>query len=148
MTASPKVVACPSCGQKNRIPLTGKGTPVCGSCGKPVPWIVDAGDQDFAEVVQNSRVPVLVDLWAPWCGPCRQVSPVLEQLAAEKAGEIKLVKIDADQAPELSRRFGIRSIPTLMVFRDGQAIATQVGAAPASVLRPWLDDALENRSAK
>ncbi|WP_328997820.1 thioredoxin TrxC [Kribbella sp. NBC_00709] len=144
MTAQAEIVSCPHCGQKNRVRGTGDGKPVCGRCGKPLPWIVDAGDQDFAKVVEQSRTPVLVDVWAPWCGPCRMVSPVLEQLASEKAGEIKLVKINADQAPEVSRRFDIRSIPTLMVFRQGEAIATQTGAAPAAVLRPWLEDALRN----
>ncbi|TDW86507.1 thioredoxin TrxC [Kribbella sp. VKM Ac-2566] len=144
MTAEADIVSCPHCGQKNRVQATGDGKPVCGKCGKPLPWVVNAGDQDFAKVVEQSRIPVLVDVWAPWCGPCRMVSPVLEQLATEKAGDIKLVKINADDAPELSRRFDIRSIPTLMVFRSGEAVATQIGATPAAVLRPWLEDALSN----
>jgi thioredoxin 2 len=148
MSAQPAIVSCPHCGQKNRVQATGDGKPVCGRCGKPLAWIVDAGDQDFAKVVEQSRIPVLVDVWAPWCGPCRMVSPALEQLATEKAGQIKLVKINADEAPEVSRRFEIRSIPTLMVFRYGEAIATQTGAAPAAVLRPWLEDALSNRFVK
>jgi thioredoxin 2 len=83
-------------------------------------------------------------VWAPWCGPCRMVSPVLEQLATEKAGQLKLVKINADEAPDVSRHFDIRSIPTLMVFRQGKPTATHIGAAPAAVLRPWLEDALSN----
>jgi thioredoxin 2 len=144
MTTEAEIISCPHCGQKNRVQATGDGKPVCGKCGKPLPWVVNAGDQDFAKVVEQSRIPVLVDVWAPWCGPCRMVSPVLEQLATEKAGDLKLVKINADQAPELSRRFDIRSIPTLMVFRSGAAVATQIGAAPAAVLRPWLEDALSN----
>lgn len=148
MTSRPDIVSCPLCGQKNRVQATGTGKPVCGRCGKPLPWIVDAGDADFAEVVERAGIPVLVDVWAPWCGPCRMVSPVLEQLATEKAGELKLVKINADQAPEISRRFDIRSIPTLMVFRSGEAIATRTGAAPATALRPWLEDALSNRFVK
>jgi thioredoxin 2 len=144
MTTEAEIISCPHCGQKNRMQATGDGKPVCGKCGKPLPWVVNAGDQDFAKVVEQSRIPVLVDVWAPWCGPCRMVSPVLEQLATEKAGDLKLVKINADEAPELSRRFDIRSIPTLMVFRSGAAVATQIGAAPAAVLRPWLEDALSN----
>ncbi|MGW6194697.1 thioredoxin [Kribbella sp. NPDC055110] len=148
MAARSDIVSCPHCGQKNRVQATGDGKPVCGKCGKPLPWVVDAGDRDFADVVELSRIPVLVDVWAPWCGPCRMVSPVLEQLATEKAGELKLVKINADEAPEVSRQFDIRSIPTLMVFRNGRAIATQIGAAPVAVLRPWLEDALSNRSGR
>ncbi|MER7243448.1 thioredoxin [Kribbella sp. NPDC000426] len=138
------IVSCPHCGQKNRVQATGDGKPVCGKCGKPLPWMVNAGDKDFAEVVEMSNIPVLVDVWAPWCGPCRMVSPVLEKLAAEKAGQIKLVKINADEAPDVSRHFDIRSIPTLMVFRGGKPTATHIGAAPAAVLRPWLEDALSN----
>ena len=142
MTMSSNVVKCPHCGQKNRVASSAGGKPVCGKCAKPVPWIVDGGDADFFEVVESSATPVLVDVWAPWCGPCRMVSPVLETLATEKAGELKLVKINADEAPDLSRRFDIRSIPTLMVFRSGRPVATYTGAAPARVLRPWLEGAL------
>ena len=137
-----EIVSCPHCGQKNRVQATGDGKPVCGQCGKPLPWMVNAVDKDFAEVVEMSNIPVLVDVWAPWCGPCRMVSPVLETLATEKAGQIKLVKINADEAPDISRHFDIRSIPTLMVFRQGKPVATHIGASPAAVLRPWLDDAL------
>lgn len=137
------MITCPHCGRRNRVPAVADGTPRCGQCKEPLPWIVDAGDNDFAEVVEMSKLPVLVDLWAPWCGPCRMVSPVLEQLATEKAGQIKLVKVNADNAPELSRRFDVRSIPTLMVFRAGRPVSTKVGAAPAAALRPWLEDALK-----
>ena len=140
-------VQCPHCGRRNRVPAAAEGTPRCGQCKNPLPWMVDAGDNDFAEVVEQASIPVLVDLWAPWCGPCRMVSPVLEQLATEKAGEVKLVKINADEAPALSQRFNVRSIPTLLVFRDGKVAAEQVGAAPAHVLRPWLEDALHKEPA-
>jgi len=112
-----------------------------------LPWIVDAGDNDFAEVAEQATVPVLVDVWAPWCGPCRMVSPVLEQLATEKAGELKLVKVNADEAPQISQRFGVQAIPTLLVLRNGQVVAQQVGAAPAQVLRPWLEDAMHKEPA-
>jgi len=83
-----------------------------------------------------------VDLWAPWCGPCRMVSPALEQLAGERAGRIKLVKVNVDESPRLQQRFGIQSIPTLMLLRDGKVIARQVGAAPVDTLRAWLDQSL------
>jgi thioredoxin 2 len=142
-----KVVTCPNCQRRNRVPAAAEGTPRCGNCQQPLPWIVDAGDNDFAEVVEQAGLPVLVDLWAPWCGPCRMVSPVLEQLATEKAGQVKLVKVNADEAPGLSQRFDVRSIPTLMVFRHGQVVATQIGAAQASALRPWLEGALTKEPA-
>ena len=74
------VVRCQNCGRRNRVPPTATGTPHCGNCHQPLPWIVDAGDQDFAEIAEQAAVPVLVDLWAPWCGPCRMVSPALAQL--------------------------------------------------------------------
>jgi thioredoxin 2 len=140
-------IECPHCGKRNRVPAAAEGTPRCGQCKNPLPWIVDAGDNDFAEVVEQASLPVLVDLWAPWCGPCRMVSPVLEQLATETAGEVKLVKINADEATVLSQRFDVRSIPTLMVFRDGKVVAEQIGAASAQALRPWLEDALHKQPA-
>jgi thioredoxin 2 len=121
--------------------------PRCGKCRQPLPWIVDAGDGNFAEVVEQGTMPVLVDVWAPWCGPCRLISPVLEQLAIEKAGEVKLVRVNADEAPELSRRFNIASIPTLLVLRGGQVVAERIGAASVPTLRPWLEDAVKKEPA-
>ena len=85
---------------------------------------------------------MLVDFWADWCGPCRMVSPVLDQLARERAGSVKLVKVDVDRSPGLSRRFDVQAIPTLMVIVDGKVAARQAGAAPAGALRSWLDGAL------
>jgi thioredoxin 2 len=124
------------------VPAAAAGTPRCGSCHRPLPWIVNAGDDSFAEVAEKSAVPVLVDLWAPWCGPCRMVSPALAQLAAERAGKLKLVKVNVDESPRLRQRFGVQSIPTLMVLRGGEVIARQVGAAPANALRSWLEQSL------
>ncbi len=136
------LIKCPHCGRTNRVPAAASGTPRCGNCHKPLPWIVNAGDGTFAEVAEQSTVPVLVDLWAPWCGPCRMVSPALAQLATERAGSLKLVKVNVDESPQLQQRFGIQSIPTLMLLRGGEVIARQVGAAPADVLRSWLDRSL------
>ncbi|MFC3897143.1 thioredoxin [Lentzea rhizosphaerae] len=135
-------LACPDCGKTNRIPVAAQGKPKCGNCGRPLPWIVDALDDDFAEVAEQADVPVLVDLWATWCGPCRMVSPVLDQLAHERAGDIKLVRVDVDRAPRLSQRFDVRAVPTLMILRAGEVIARQPGALPAPQLRAWLGDAL------
>ncbi|WP_411376032.1 thioredoxin [Arthrobacter sp. MPF02] len=138
----PTLTACPSCGKTNRIPAQSAGQPRCGNCKAGLPWIVSAGDADFAAVAERSPVPVLVDFWAEWCGPCRMVSPVLDQLARERPGRIKLVKVDVDSSPGLSRRFDVQAIPTLMVLVDGKVAARQAGAAPAGALRAWLDQAL------
>src|SRR5258708_21992236 len=136
------LVTCPNCGRRNRVPAAVGGTPRCGNCHQPLPWIVDAGDDDFAEVAERASVPALIDLWAPWCGPCRMVSPALEQLATEMAGRLKLVKVNVDESPRLQQRFGVQGIPTLLVLRDGTVTARQTGAAPAPALRTCLEHAL------
>ncbi|MGG6382715.1 thioredoxin [Paenarthrobacter sp. NEAU-H11] len=136
------LTACPACGKTNRVPAQAAGRPRCGNCKADLPWIVDAGDADFSAVAEQSPVPVLVDFWAAWCGPCRMVSPVLDKLARERPGRIKLVKVDVDKSPGLSRRFDVQAIPTLMVLVDGKVVARQAGAAPAEALRTWLDRAL------
>jgi thioredoxin 2 len=136
------LVTCPHCGRRNRVPAASGGVPHCGNCHKPLPWIADAGDETFAEVAERASIPVLVDLWAPWCGPCRMVSPALEQLAAEMAGRLKLVKVNVDESPTLQQRFGVQAIPTLLLVRDGQLVARQTGAAPAAALREWVTQAL------
>jgi len=140
------LLKCPHCGATNRIPAAASGHPRCGKCRRDLPWIADAGDADFSAVAEHSPVPALVDFWAAWCGPCRMVSPVLEKLAQERAGKIKLVKVDVDQSPGLSRRFDVQAIPTLLVIKDGKVVARQAGAPPAAALRSWLDNALATRS--
>jgi thioredoxin 2 len=136
------VVVCPTCQTKNRVPAIARGTPRCGECHSPIPWVVDASDTDFAAVAEGSTVPVLVDLWAPWCAPCRKVSPVLERLAGELAGRLKLVKVNADESPNLSRRFDVQAIPTLILLSRGEVIDKQVGAGPEAVLRAWVTEKL------
>lgn len=137
-----ETVKCSNCGKTNRVPAVGAGIPRCGNCHEPLPWIATAADDDFAEVAESSSVPVLVDLWATWCGPCRMVSPALEQLARERAGRIKLVKTDVDAAPRTAERFAVRAVPTLLVMDRGEVLARQAGAAPVPQLRTWLDQAL------
>jgi thioredoxin 2 len=143
LTADASVVVCPNCGRKNRVPAAAAGTPSCGHCHNPLPWIVDAGDDSFAERVEQARMPVLVDLWAPWCGPCRAVSPALENLARDRAGRIKLVKVNVDESPAIAARFGVQGIPTLLVLDKGTMVTRQTGAAPEAALRQWLDQALD-----
>ncbi len=138
-----KVVVCPSCSTKNRVPAAADGAPRCGNCKNPLPWVVDTSDADFTDVADESTIPVLVDVWAPWCGPCRMVSPALEQLATELSGKLKLVKVNADEAPEVSRRFEVQAIPTLVLMHHGEVVDKQIGAAPAPALRSWLTDKLE-----
>jgi thioredoxin 2 len=104
--------------------------------------VVDADDGTFATVAEAAAIPVVVDLWAPWCGPCRMVSPVLESLALSYAGKVKLVKVNVDDSPGLARRFDARGIPTLLVLDRGRVLARQVGAAAEPALRSWLDQAL------
>jgi thioredoxin 2 len=139
---SDEIVRCPSCGRRNRVPAAASGVPRCGNCHKPLPWIVDAGDETFAEVAERASVPVVVDLWAPWCGPCRMVSPALAQVATDMAGHLKLVKVNVDDSPRLQQRFGVQSIPTLLVMREGKVTSRQVGAVPAAALRSWVEQAL------
>lgn len=142
---STTIATCQNCGKRNRVPAAVAGRPRCAQCHSDLPWISDAGDADFADVVEKASMPVLVDMWATWCGPCRTVSPALEQLAAERAGGLKLVKVDVDKSPGLAQRFSVRSVPTLMIFRDGKMLARQAGAAPVATLRSWLDQTLAQR---
>jgi thioredoxin 2 len=136
------IVRCENCGRKNRVPAAASGTPRCANCHKPLPWITEAGDDNFAEVVEQASIPVLIDLWAPWCGPCHMVSPALERLAREMAGRIKLVKVNVDAAPSVATRFAVQGIPTLAIMRRGQVVARQTGAQPEPALRAWLEQGL------
>ncbi len=128
------VVECRSCGAKNRVPVAANGHPRCPKCRTDLPWLVDAGDDDFEAATATSQL-VLVDLWAPWCGPCRMVAPALANLAHEFAGSIKVVKVNVDEAPATARRYDARSIPMLLFLRDGDVVNTIVGAQPEHVMR-------------
>jgi len=138
-----EVIKCPNCGRRNRVPAVAAGYPRCGNCHKLLPWIVDAGDGTFAEIAEAASLPVVVDLWAPWCGPCRMVSPALEQVATDMAGRIKLVKVNVDDSPRLQQRFGVQSIPTLLVLRRGEVISRQIGAVPEPAIKNWVNQALQ-----
>jgi thioredoxin 2 len=144
-TGPVSVLSCAACGKRNRIRPSERGSPHCGSCGKPLPWVVDATDTTF-DVEARSTAPILVDLWAPWCGPCRFVSPILEELASENAGRLKVVKVNVDENPALSARFDARSIPTLVVLRDGRIVDRVVGAMPKPELAARLSPYLAHRA--
>lgn len=135
------ILRCPNCGKANRVKPTAQGTPRCGSCRKALPWLVDATASTFDQEVASS-VPVLVDLWAPWCGPCRMMAPALEQLARQRAGRLKVVKLDVDEHPAIAARFAVQGIPLVVLLRDGREVARQAGAAPLPQLERWLDGAL------
>ena len=124
------------------VPAAARGRPRCGHCKAFLPWIADASDDDFVEIAEQATIPVLVDFWAAWCGPCRMVSSALEQLASGKAGQLKLVKVDIERAPKLAQRFSVQAVPTLMVMNRGEVIARQPGAAPIDALRRWVDGAM------
>jgi thioredoxin 2 len=140
-----RVTVCQACGRKNRVPAVGEGRPRCGNCGAKLPWIADAGDQDFAEIAEQAEPLVLVDLWATWCEPCRKVSPALEDVARQMAGQAKLVKVDIDAAPRLAQRFEVQAVPTLLLLDRGEVIGRQAGAAPAAALRQWVEETIAGR---
>ena len=127
------IVACPACGTKNRVRADPNARPRCARCTAALPWLVAAGAATFAAETA-AAVPVVVDLWAPWCGPCHMIAPVLEELAREHAGRVKIVKVNVDEEPEISARYGVTGIPTLLVLRDGREVDRIVGAAPKQQL--------------
>ncbi|MEA2150028.1 MAG: thioredoxin 2 [Solirubrobacteraceae bacterium] len=138
MAAKPTIIKCPSCGTRNRVRPTAEGTPRCSVCHTVLPWIVETDAAGFDEEITAS-VPVLVDFGAPWCGPCRMVSPVVEQMGRDYAGRLKVVKLDIDQAPAIAARYGVQGIPLLVVFKDGREADRVVGAVPAGQLREVLE---------
>ena len=148
-TKEAEVIKCPKCGANNRVPaekLSAGLEPVCGRCKTPLsasphPTIVT--DANFAEEVERSSLPVLLDMWAPWCGPCRMIAPVVEQLAAELAGRLKVCKLNTDENPVTGSRFNVRSIPTLLVLKDGREIDRLVGALPRQEILRRLESVLQ-----
>jgi len=136
------VVTCPHCERKNRLKAAAEGVPRCAACATALPWLTTADDDDFGPVVEEATLPVLVDLWATWCGPCRVVAPGVERAAREFAGRLKVVKVDVDKAPAVAARYHAQSIPTLLVLDAGRETARQIGAVPPARLIQWLESVL------
>jgi thioredoxin 2 len=140
------VVACPSCGQKNRLAYERLGESVrCGKCktaiGAPNQPIEVTSTADFDRLVAHSSLPVVVDYWAPWCGPCRMVGPELQKVAARQAGKVLVVKVNTDELGDLGERFNIRSIPTLALFAGGKEVSRAAGARPADQIEAFINQA-------
>ena len=131
------IISCPTCDARNRVGPIAQGIPRCPRCKSALPWVVDADADTFAAETTAS-VPVVVDFWAAWCGPCRMISPVLEDLAKSHAGNLKVVKVDVDANRGLATRFGAQSIPLLVVIRDGREIDRVLGALPRAALEQRL----------
>lgn len=135
------LVTCPGCGTKNRLPVVAQGHPRCPKCKTDLPWLIDAGDGDIDGAIDTS-VLVVLDLWAPWCGPCRMIAPVLETLSREFAGSIKVVKVNVDQAPRTAARYQAQSIPLVLLLDRGAIQDSILGAVPAPQLRSRIEAAL------
>jgi len=128
------IAKCQNCGAKNRLKMPPAGQlPACGNCGHDLPWLVKITDATFNNEI-NASVPVLVDFWAEWCGPCRMISPVLKDLAKELAGKLKIAKLNVDENPVISGEYKVQSIPMLLVFKEGQVVDTFVGAMPKGAM--------------
>ncbi|MBN1770529.1 MAG: thioredoxin TrxC [Deltaproteobacteria bacterium] len=134
--------ACAHCGTVNRFPRRrAQDDPKCGKCGEKVfpRRPVEVTDATWRSAVEDCPLPVLVDFWAPWCGPCKLVGPILEQLAAERGGKLKIVKLNVDENPRTAGRYGVQSIPTLLLLRGPLQLDQMVGALPKAALEARLD---------
>lgn len=132
---------CPHCGKTNRLPTERAGQqPDCGACGKPLfaGRPVEIDDARFHDYLERTDLPVVVDFWASWCGPCRMMAPHFEQAAKKLAGRVQFLKVDTDANPQLSQQYSIRSIPTIALFRGGREVRRSAGAMTAAQIEAWI----------
>jgi thioredoxin 2 len=148
MNDSQTIIACPRCRARNRVALNRLDEgPRCGKCGAALPAApagrpVVVTDATFDPEVFASSLPVLVDCWAPWCGPCKMIGPIMDELARTYRGRLKIAKLNVDDNPRTAAAYGIRSIPTLLFVRNGKLVDTQVGAPPKNALVQRIEQLL------
>ncbi|HKB91165.1 MAG TPA: thioredoxin [Opitutaceae bacterium] len=140
------IVGCPNCGQNNRLTYERLNQrPRCAKCGTelspPAEPVDIQSDAIFEAIVSHSVLPLLVDFWAPWCGPCKMVAPDIAKIAAENSGRKLVVKANTEELPELARRYSVTSIPLLVLFKGGHEVARQAGARPAPAIRQFIEQA-------
>jgi len=144
MTTNQQLIRCSSCGAVNRVPeekIQEGRAAICGRCKTPLraeASTIVVTDGTFAETVERSPLPVLLDLWAPWCGPCKMIAPTLDELARELAGRVKIAKINVDENPVVSSRFRVQSIPLLVILENGREVDRIVGAHPKAEIERRL----------
>jgi thioredoxin 2 len=143
--ASPAFLRCPACGATNRLPVENLARGLKARCGRCKAELrvstapVNVTDSTFAAEVERWPAPVLLDLWAPWCGPCRMVAPMIEQLAAEWAGRVRVAKLNVDENPATAARFGAQSIPTILVLKNGREVDRMIGVQPKEEIERRLE---------